>query len=99
MPLAHHGHHQRLGDVEKSVQGHVQHAVPLVFAHRREGRVGMDASVVDQNIDGALRQHRLHRRMGGLPVAQVKHMHLGLAACVADALGQRLSGLRIAVGV
>ena len=96
---AQHGQHEGLGHVEKTVEVHVDHALPLRGAHAGKNGVVMRACVADEHLNGAARQRLLQRVGAGGGVGYVKSQGFGAAACGADTGGQRLGGVQARVGV
>jgi hypothetical protein len=54
--------------------------MPLFGRHAGENRVGVDAGVVDQNLDGAFFEQGFERGFGGGAVGDVEGDGLGTAA-------------------
>ena len=96
---AYHRHHQRLGDVEKSINGYVDYPVPLFCAHAGEHGVVMDACIVDQNLDRLVfdegGQHIGYR----CAVSHIKYQHLRTTPIFTNGIGQRLCGLLSTIGM
>ena len=73
--------------------------MPLFGRHTGENRVGVDAGVVDQNLDGAFFEQGFERRFRGGAVGDVEGDGLGAAASTDDFSDYRCRLVQAAIGV
>src|SRR5436190_12941827 len=89
----------RARHVERAVQVHVDHVVPIRPAHAVEDTVAEDAGVVDENVDVPKGiDRRLHDRLGILGLGDRERRYDGLAAGLLDVLDGFLRRPLIAAG-
>jgi hypothetical protein len=96
---ARHRQQQRLGDVEKAVQRHVDHPVPLLVGHAGHRRIVVDAGVVDHRMDGALGQQRVQRGARHAGVGNVERAGLGAATLLGNGRSYLVGAMQALMGV
>src|SRR6185369_15457004 len=86
-------------DVEEAVQRNVEHGMPLVGRHPGEHRIGVNAGVVDQNLDRSGFEQPFEGHGGGGPFGDIEGDRFATAAGGYDRGDYRLSLGQAAIGV
>ncbi len=68
--------------------------MPLRFGHSREGRIVVDAGIVDKNIDSTFREHCIDRRVRCVGFGHIEGYRFRIAA---DVIGQISRAIRIGI--
>jgi hypothetical protein len=88
------------GAIEGSIEDDTAHALPVFQGHLREGLMGTNRSIVDEDVDAAkFRQGARHHTIDLLFLGDIGEQRQGLATAGTDLLGDRVSLSFVSAGV